>query len=128
MQTTRILLADMPRLLREIVREIIANEPDLQVADELTGGRLELAPVLRSVAADVVVLGEDRRGSADLLLPLLRIRPALRFVIVTDDGRTGLVCTPSGELSPARLLEAIRGQAARPRTGHNLTDPAPGPS
>jgi chemotaxis response regulator CheB len=114
MHTIRVLLVNMPRLLREIVREVIATEPDLQVVDELTGGYLELAAVLDSVVADVVILGTESRESGDLLLPLLQIRPALRFVIIAEDGRAGFVCTPSGELSPARLLEAVRGHTGRP--------------
>ena len=111
MHTIRVLLVNMPRLLREIVREVIATEPDLQVIDELTGGHLELAAVLDSVVADVVILGTESRESGELFLRLLWMRPTLRFVVIAKDGKAGFVCTPSGELSPHGLLEAVRGHA-----------------
>jgi DNA-binding NarL/FixJ family response regulator len=104
----RILLVNLPRLLREIVRTVVASQLDLCVIADVTGDDTQLAAVLDAVVADVVILNTDHPESATLLSPLLAVRPPVRIVVIANDGRESFVCQPSGELSPASLLDAIR--------------------
>ena len=34
LEQTRVILVEMPRMLREIIREVVANQADLEVVDE----------------------------------------------------------------------------------------------
>jgi chemotaxis response regulator CheB len=106
--TTRVLLVNLPRLLSEILRTAITEHEDLDVAAAVTGDYAQVAALLARVDIDVVVISADNGHSAGIVGRLLDTRPAQRVVVVADDGRRGYVWQPVGELSIARLLEAIR--------------------
>lgn len=108
--TKRILVADMPRLQREIVTELLLGRADVEMIE--TGARplttREEATVSR---ADVVILGRDDPAAARALLEAL---PRLVVLTVADGDlvawRYGL--TPYrerlGELSPSALTVGIQ--------------------
>jgi DNA-binding NarL/FixJ family response regulator len=110
--TIQILLVNMPRLLAEIVHTIIAPHHDLHAVADLTGAYEQVTAELRQVDVDVVILSIHKPESALLLTQLLETRPATRVLVVGGDGRQGFVCEPVGELSPASLLDAIRGSGS----------------
>lgn len=108
---TRIVLAEMPEMLRDIVAGILVEQPDM----EIVGGAVamkSLADVVDSVAADVVVIGRDEPA---LAMRLVTDRPCLKVLAVTADGRESCryELRPQraalGEISPSRLVDEIRG-------------------
>ena len=110
---TRILLVEMPRLLSDILKDLISAEPDIEVAGEaLTrDGLLALAERTR---CDIVVLGSDRSEPPPEGLALLEALPHVRLIGVSSDGRSlflyerGRRQTPLGQMSPRELLSVIR--------------------
>lgn len=98
MEPVRVALVGMPALLGDIVRAVIDTEPGLRAVD--AAGDI----------ADVVVCTAGSRVGDEVIVPLLHRRSAARVVIIAADGRCAYVCTPSGELSPATLRDAILGQ------------------
>jgi hypothetical protein len=109
---TRILLAVMPRMLADIVRNVIASQIDFELAGELldTAG---LAQAVSSKTADVLIVGGS--VGSDAVRRLLYQQPRLRIVTIETGGRQGAVLElrphvgPLGELSCATLVAAIRG-------------------
>jgi DNA-binding NarL/FixJ family response regulator len=105
----RILLVDMPQLLRGIIRSVVVAEEDLEIVAEVTdAGSLDDAIPL--YAPDVVI-GHSTRCDIERLLT---DRPRLKVLQVDDTGRSTVLYelrpqrTVLGEVSPARLLNAIR--------------------
>jgi DNA-binding NarL/FixJ family response regulator len=105
----RILLVDMPQLLREIIRSVVVAEADLELVAEVNDAR-SLDDAIPRHAPDVVI---GRSTSRDIER-LLRDRPRLKVLQLDDAGRSTVLYelrpqrTALGEVSPARLLKAIR--------------------
>lgn len=103
---TRIVLAEMPEMLRDIVAGILLEQPDMEVV-----GGTEALESLRDVDADVVVIGHDDPA---LAARLVTGRPCLKVLAVTADGRESCRYelrperAPLGEISPQRLVDEIR--------------------
>lgn len=106
------LLGPMPRILRDLVHEIVAHERDLEVVGELEGERL--VEEAARVAAQFVIVAVDDPHSTDEYLELLERSPRIRILALSGDGRDAEVWElhprrlPLGEISPTTLLDAIR--------------------
>lgn len=118
MRRTRILLADLPWLLRDIVTEALEAQGDMEVVGSVAGSE-SLAQTIEQSRAEVIVIGHD--GPEDTA-GLLGRRPPLAVIAVTGGAkesqyyelrphRVGL-----GEISPSELVETIR-QASRSWSG-----------
>jgi DNA-binding NarL/FixJ family response regulator len=109
----RILLADVPRMLREIVDEIVAGESDLEVVGEVPASQ-QLLAAAEQTAAGFVIVGLDDGELPEQCEIFLRTHPHLKVLAVSGDGRQAFLCSPRqriepiGELSPSTLLAAIR--------------------
>ena len=126
MSPIRILVSDLPQLLKEIVVNIVNSQDDMQTVDaplRETG----LTTALERSDADVLVLGCEeselrRRGEE-----LLRSRPLLKIVALDGDGRQSYFyglqpqMVPLGEVSPRRLVDAIR-EAVGPTSQHQAKE------
>jgi hypothetical protein len=114
MTPTRILLVGLPRLLEEIVSDAIAQAPDLTVTAKLPDVE---ALACDPPATDVVVLGTE---SSELIAATLERQPRLAVLAVSDDARSSSLYvlrperTRVGDLSPERLVAAIRAAAEPP--------------
>ena len=114
---TRIVLATPPTMLGDIVRQLLAAHPELDVAAEVSEPDA-LAAVVRRTGADVVVITVAADGDGGLPdgLPhaLLREHPRLTLIALRDDARSAFVYelrlheTVITEISPRVLLAAIR--------------------
>lgn len=118
----RVLLADMPRMMRDIIRDITSSHKDIDVIAELAH-RDELTKTAIRTRADVVVVGKAAGDGHEDYRDLLRKRPRLKILAISADGRRGFLhelqprVVPLGEVSPDSLIEAIRGSAASHSTG-----------
>jgi hypothetical protein len=98
---TRVLLLSMPGMLRELLARTVASEPDFELVDDMpeASERLEAAARL---GADAVVVALE--GGAPIVPPTL--------IVIDPSGRDAVLYRPDavslGELSPEKLLEALR--------------------
>jgi DNA-binding NarL/FixJ family response regulator len=113
LEQTRVILVEMPRMLREIVREVVANEPDLEVVDE--ADRDAALAAIRASGACVVITQREE-PACESIGRWLDTRPQVRVLALSSDGRDGAVyeLRPEkrllGEISPPTLLAAIRDE------------------
>jgi DNA-binding NarL/FixJ family response regulator len=102
----------MPRLLRDIIDDAIAREPDMMLIDE-AGGDFE-ALVHRS-AADVAIVVDDSPDREAVHRQMLVDHPELKILVVTDDGRTAQLLELRrrlmSDVSAQSLVRAIRDAA-----------------
>jgi hypothetical protein len=107
-----VVLAGMPRLLKEIVRSVLDEDPGVDLAVR------DLAPSLLGAdeslsLADVMIVADDAPLSADYE-SVLYAHPRLRLVAISSQGANAFLyelrprCISLGELSPTTLLRAIR--------------------
>ena len=113
----RILVANRPRLMRDLVATLIAQQPDLEVIGEVYDEK-DLPAAVEALAPEVVVVG---LGESDEIPPscamLLTKRPDLKIlgVAAEKDSSTYFwaeikVCSRPIENSERGLLEAIRAK------------------
>jgi DNA-binding NarL/FixJ family response regulator len=109
----RIVMAEIPRMTRDIVRETVANEPDMILVGEYS----ERAAFLESLAADgadVVIFGTSEPGDSALPRQFFLTSPHIKVLMLAISGRSAVMyelrphTTTLGDVSPQRLLEAIR--------------------
>jgi DNA-binding NarL/FixJ family response regulator len=111
-QPSRIVLVDMPRLLREIIVQAVGDEPDLEIVPFEAHGAA-LRQTVESSRADFVIAGADYEFRE--VAQVLEERPRLRILAVAGQGREAFLYelrptrTPLGEVSPRTIVEAIRG-------------------
>jgi hypothetical protein len=109
----RVLLAGMPRMLMDIVKNIVVSQEDFDLAGEISG-RNGLLQAATDTQADVVVVGGFAATELKIYQDLLYGRPLLRIVAIAADGRNAFLhelqphLIPLGEVAPASLIAAIR--------------------
>jgi hypothetical protein len=102
----------MPRILREIIVQAVADEPDLEIVPFEAHG-VALRQTVKSGRADFVIAGADYDFHE--VAQVLEERPRLRVLAVAGHGREAFLYelrptrTPLGEVSPRTIVEAIRG-------------------
>ena len=101
----------MSPLLREIIREALVPEPDLEVVAE-HDAPVDLRAAVERDAADVVIFGED--GSDDSVRSLVTANGGVRAIEVRSDGRESVLYelrphrVSLGEISSQTLVRTIR--------------------
>lgn len=107
----RIILVGLPQMLNDIVKKILAGQPDLAVVAEVDCAS-DLVHAVVDHDADLVIA--DPSCTEGAIEQLVGPRSRLRLLEVQADGRTACLSelrphrVPLGEISPERLLEAIR--------------------
>lgn len=121
MNRIRILLAEMPRMMRDIVERAVSTQPDMQIvgfAPARVGAPSAAPSRLVDADADVVIVGVASAQEARAYDPVLFDRPHLRILAITGDGRGAFLyqlrpqAVPIGDVSPQGLVDAIRAGAA----------------
>lgn len=113
MKRIRILAAQMPRMLQDMVDSIIAAEPDMMIAGEWARGS-DIAEAVACADADILIVADDAIRGVEQWDSLLFDRPRLKVLVLEQTGRTALLYelrpqrTPLGEVSRAGLVSAIR--------------------
>ena len=118
MRLIRILLAGMPRMLLDMITDIVAPHPEMMVAGEMQD-MADIRAAVRKTRADVVILIEPAIDLPQEHQELLYSRPRLGVLSITRDGRHFFlhklrpVRTALGEVSPESLVQAIQSSAQR---------------
>jgi DNA-binding NarL/FixJ family response regulator len=113
-QRAKILIVEIPALLREIIEEIIAGERDIEVVGELRDHAGVVALAERTDAT-FVIAGLTHPELDSVYRDLLAERPSTRVLAVRREGRQSTLyelrphAETLGELSPEMLLTVIRG-------------------
>jgi len=117
MKRMRILLGNRPQLMREVLREILAQQPDMEVVGEVVDP-IELLVAAQAFKPDVVVVALQDSEEPGLCSHLLAEHPHLTILALTSEGAGAFIqqlCPRRQEiqeLSAATLLQTIR-QAIR---------------
>jgi hypothetical protein len=110
--STRVILIGIPQLLADIVEELIARQPDMEVVGSVASNR-GLRRVIRRARPDVVLCGVGGTRLPPAYGAILEAHPHVRVLAIEASGRTGFVY----ELRPVRtpldvwpqgLIDAIR--------------------
>ena len=119
MKPIRVLIVEMPQLMTDIARQIIARQPDMEVVD-VVGKARELPCALPRSRADVLLCRTDTGVLPAVYRELFDSHPHLRLLAIETGDRSGGVY----ELRPARtpldvwpdgLVDAIRSAGRSPR-------------
>lgn len=123
MQPVRILLIDMPLMLRDIIGSALRAEPDMVVVGELPDTAADLDDV-DSRDARVLIFGTRKEPAKGVTaLDLVERRRDTVALAVSADGRRSVLyelrpCEVElGELSSERLVQTIREAVARVDAG-----------
>jgi len=106
-------------MLRDILAEMLAREPGMEVLDGPAGSLVE---AVRTVSPDVLVLSAETHEHAGDFIGLLCERPVLRVVTIAEDARSAAIHTLRldtsvvHELSLDGLLAVLRRSAASQAT------------
>jgi DNA-binding NarL/FixJ family response regulator len=112
----RIVLVDMPPLLRGIVRETLAREPDLDIVSEHDAD-VDVPAAVKRADADFVIVGSDASAEA-AVSSLVAADRGVRALELRSDGKESVLyeLRPHrvllGEISPETLLRTIRAAPA----------------
>jgi DNA-binding NarL/FixJ family response regulator len=113
LEQTRVVLIGMPRMLREIVREVIRAEPDLAIVGEFDD-QYAARSAFEAQRPAVVITAREEARQIDFG-HLLSEHPHVRVLSLSADGSESFLCElrpcqeTLGELSPHELLAVIRG-------------------
>ncbi len=113
MDRIRVLVAEMPRMLRDLFKHVVAEQTDMDLVGELLDP-LGLLLAAGQTHADVVILGLHNSEFPGICSHLLGEYPHIKILGVTEDGRRAYLYElrpekiPVGEVSPEGLLAAIR--------------------
>jgi len=124
MKTVRIVIGAVPKILREILDEVLASEPSFEVVHL---EHANLREVIDSLAPDLVVTMIDG-GVPEGYREFFRAHPTLRLLGIKEHGRNAFLVelqpqkVSLGELSPKDLVVAIREAASRPDFVANLAE------
>jgi AmiR/NasT family two-component response regulator len=115
MKRVRVLVANQPRLMRELVMATIADQPDIEVVGELTE-ETNLVEVVEQVQPEVLILAMNESGKSLSQCGFLLGRyPQMRILALAPEQNRGIFCwaivdirTKSLESSEAGILNAVR--------------------
>lgn len=114
MKKIRVLLANRPRMMREVVRETIEHQEDMEVVGEVLDP-LGLLMAVRETGADAVILALKGPEEPGLCSHLLAEYPNLTIIGLAPDSKTAFIRPRRQEIddpSEAKILSALR-QAIR---------------
>jgi len=122
----RVLVANRPRLMRELVMATISDQPDIEVVGEVADGS-DLTETVEQVQPDVLILAMDepekRLGQCGFLLGRY---PQMRILALAPEQNLGIfywaivdIRTKPLESSEAGILNAVRERAAMVGTTRN---------
>jgi AmiR/NasT family two-component response regulator len=115
----RVLVANRPRLMRELVMATISDQPDIEIVGEVAD-ELDLTEVVEQVQPDVLILAmNEHEKSLGLCGFLLGRYPQMRILALAPEQNRGIfywafvdIRTKALESSEAGILNAVRERPA----------------
>ena len=117
MKPIRVLVANRPRLLRELVMATISDQPDIEVVGEIQQED-ELEHAVEETHPDFLIVALERSNNLpDVCKTILRNHPQMRVIAIAADRNSSMfywasLCIESNQIeaSEAGVLSAIRGK------------------
>lgn len=112
MPIVRVLLSQLPQILRDIFEHEILHQPDLELVHEVR--HVLSMPGSRGAAPDVVIVGTGSTDDPQTPLTLLARWPHARIMMVTPTEGEAALCelrlhtTELGRVSPSEIVRWIR--------------------
>jgi DNA-binding NarL/FixJ family response regulator len=115
----RVLVANRPRLMRELILETLADQPGIEVVGEVTD-QVEISDRVNQTLPDFLVIALDEPGRRpDICETILRAHPEVRILAVAS-GQNRTICywasfdihSDDIEPSEAGILNALRNITA----------------
>jgi len=111
----RVLVANSPRLMRELVLAVLADQPDIEVVGELQNDN-ELAEAVEEARPDILILALDDANKRVAQCGFLLGRyPQMKILALAPEENRGMFCwatvdvrTKPLESSEAGILSALR--------------------
>jgi DNA-binding NarL/FixJ family response regulator len=117
MTTTRVLVANRPRLLRELVLSTISEAADIEIVGEVQEESEIASRVDRTLPDFLIVALEQAEELSAVFISLLRQHPNLKVIAIAGDGNSlrfywteQLIHSKQIEASEAAVLSALRGE------------------
>ena len=105
-------------MTREIIKGAIERANDVVLAAELRA-EAPLEAAVDEQRAEVLIFGTSTAGLPESCSDLMRTRQRTRVLTIEREGRSAVLyelrpyAVPLGQVSPASLLDAIRGSVSR---------------
>ena len=106
----------MPRMLLDMVTEIVMAHPDMMVSGKMQESA-DIRPAVKKAKADIVILSEPAGRQRQDHQKVLYSRPHLKVLSITSDGHRFFLHelrpfrAALGEISPESLVQAIHSSA-----------------
>ena len=115
MRRLRVLVANRPRLMRELIMATIADQPDIEVVGEVTQED-QLTEIVEEVQPDALIIAADEPEKLSIHCGFLLGRyPQMRILALEPEQNRGIfywamvdVRTKTLESSEAGILNALR--------------------
>ena len=117
-RSVRVLVANRPKLMRELIVSTLADEPGIEIVGEVAD-EAEIAERVRQIAPDLLVIALDEPSKRPQLCDtLLREHPELRIIAVASQENCSVFYWASfdihsSEIEPSEqgILNAVRNIA-----------------
>lgn len=109
----RVVLAAMPGMLRDIVRDAVVSQPDMRIVGDFGEGHRFLEAL---EGADVAIIGARQAEDSAVASRMLAASPRIRVVVVATNGRRAVLWemrpykVALHDVSPQALVTAVRGE------------------
>jgi len=119
MKRVRVLVANQPRLMRELIMHTIADQPDIELVGEVEKRR-DLTEAVEQTRPDVLILAMDERDKSRAQCGFLLGRyPEMRILALAPDQNRALfywatldIRSKPLESSETGILNAVRQRAS----------------
>ena len=122
MRAIRVLIANSPRLMRELMVETISDQPDIDIVGEVTD-ESELPRAVEQTHPDFLIVALEKQNRLPVVChAILQDHPQVKIIAVAPDRNSSMfywaslrVQSNQIEASEAGVLSALRG-LTRPST------------
>lgn len=121
MEKVRVLVANRPRLMRELVLATISGQPDIEVVGEIQDKR-NIAEVVAALRPDYLIIGLDQSDKRpDICDALLERYPHMKILALASERNSTMfywatlsIRSNRVETSEDGILNALRGRISLP--------------
>lgn len=110
----KIMLASRPKMLSEVIRNMIEHQPDMEVVGEVLDP-IELIIAAKVMSVDVVIITPLKvQGEPRICCQLLAECPMMKIIILSAEGKDAFLYTSGSpkmhinEPSPKAIFDTIR--------------------
>ena len=113
----RVLVANRPRLMRELILSTFSDQPDIEIVDEVLD-EAEIPASVERTKPDVVVIAQDLLGDRpDVCDAVLRLNPNIRIIAIVPHQSYSVyywaslsICSRKVEASEEAILGVLRNK------------------